>query len=156
VLARAQHGEPAGAAPTSMRSLVDEALRERAAEIAAKDLTVQARGDSVVRGNPALLARLVGNLIDNAVRHNAGGGWIAVRMDGATLVVDTGGPVLDQREVDRLAQPFERLGDERTGSSGLGLSIVASIAAAHGGRLALTARPEGGLRVSVALPAYPS
>ncbi|MFD1934726.1 MULTISPECIES: ATP-binding protein [Nonomuraea] len=52
-----------------------------------------------------------------------------------------------------MAQPFERLGGERTGSSGLGLSIVAAVAAAHGGRLALLARPEGGLRVSIALPA---
>jgi signal transduction histidine kinase len=69
------------------------------------------------------------------------------------LVVETGGPVFDQREVDRLARPFERLGGERTGSSGLGLSIVAAVAAAHGGDLALLARPEGGLRVSVTLPA---
>lgn len=65
---------------------------------------------------------------------------------------ETGGRLLDQREVDRLARPFEWLGAERTGSSGLGLSIVAAVAAAHGGRLALLARPEGGLRVSITLP----
>jgi signal transduction histidine kinase len=69
------------------------------------------------------------------------------------LVVESGGPVLDQREVDRLARPFERLGAERTGSSGLGLSIVAAVAAAHGGRLVLLSRPDGGLRVSITLPA---
>ncbi|WP_035697192.1 ATP-binding protein, partial [Glycomyces tenuis] len=54
-----------------------------------------------------------------------------------------------------LAQPFRRLGGDRTGSEngvGLGLSIVAAIAEAHGGRLAMSARPEGGLRVSIALP----
>jgi signal transduction histidine kinase len=109
-----------------------------------------------VQGSPALLARLVGNLVDNAVGHNTPDGWIAVSAStddtGSVLVVESGGPVLDQREVDRLAQPFARLGAERTGSSGLGLSIVAAVAAAHGGGLALLARPSGGLRVSVRLP----
>jgi signal transduction histidine kinase len=57
--------------------------------------------------------------------------------------------------VDRLTQPFERLGADRTGpegSCGLGLSIVAAIVTAHGGRLTLLARPEGGLCVTAALP----
>jgi signal transduction histidine kinase len=108
-------------------------------------------------GSPALLARLVGNVVDNAVTHNEDNGWIRISgsADGkeAVLVVDTGGRVLDQRDVDRLMLPFERLGDDRTGTAGLGLSIVASVAAAHDGRLVLLALPEGGLRVSVHLPA---
>jgi signal transduction histidine kinase len=111
---------------------------------------------TTTQGSPALLARLVGNLVDNAVTHNENGGWI--KITGSTsdqqtlLAVETGGRVLDQREVDRLTQPFERLGAERTGSSGLGLSIVASVAAAHGGRVNLLARTQGGLRVSITLP----
>ena len=68
-------------------------------------------------------------------------------------MVETGGRLFDQGEVDRLARPFERLGGSRVGSSGLGLSIVAAVAAAHGGRLVLHARAAGGLRVSVTLPA---
>lgn len=99
----------------------------------------------------------MGNVIDNAVTHNENGGWIeimgSVAGEEAVLAVETGGRLLDQREVDRLAQPFERLGSERTGSSGLGLSIVATVAAAHGGRLALLARPAGGLCASITLPA---
>jgi signal transduction histidine kinase len=74
----------------------------------------------------------------------------------ALLVVETGGPVLEPEHVARLAQPFQRLAADRTGSStgaGLGLSIVAAIAGAHGGRLDLAARPGGGLRVTVSLPA---
>jgi hypothetical protein len=115
-----------------------------------------------MRGDVALLARMVENLLDNAVIHNHEGGWIRVATadgDKVRLVVETGGPVLDQREVDELARPFRRLGVDRTGSdvgTGLGLSIVASIAAAHGGRLALTARPQGGLRSEVALPSVPT
>ena len=111
---------------------------------------------TATQGSPALLARLVGNVVDNAVRHNEAGGW--VRISGfageeAVLVVESGGPVFDQREVDRLAQPFERLGGERIGSSGLGLSIVAAVAAAHGGAVTAVPRTGGGPEVTVRLPA---
>jgi len=88
------------------------------------------------RGDAALLAGMVGNLVDNAVVHNGDGGWMrltAARDDDAVrLAVEAGGPVLDQQEVDELALPFRRLGGDRTGSgsgTGLGLSIVAAIAA---------------------------
>lgn len=159
VLARAQHGELADAAPVDLGRLVDGALREMSAEVETKRLsvTVDVPPGTATQGSPALLARLVGNLVDNAVKHNETNGWVritgAVREDKTVLVVETGGRVFDQREVDRLAQPFERLGGERVGSSGLGLSIVAAVAAAHGGRLALQALAEGGLRVSITLPA---
>jgi signal transduction histidine kinase len=161
VLARAQHGTPADAETVDLGDLVDAALRERSAEAAAKGLrvTVQVPAGTAVHGSPALLARLVANVVDNAVTHNDDGGWIRITGSAgetdAVLVVDTGGRSLDQREVDRLAQPFARLGGERVGSSGLGLSIVAAVAAAHGGRLTLLARPEGGLRVSTTLPVAP-
>ena len=158
VLARAQHGALADAAPVDLGELTDGALREMSAEVETKRLsvTVDVPPGTATDGSPALLARMVGNVVDNAVTHNENGGWIritgSVREEETVLVVETGGRVLDQREVDRLAQPFERLGGERTGSSGLGLSIVAAVAAAHGGRLAMLARPEGGLRVSITLP----
>jgi Histidine kinase-, DNA gyrase B-, and HSP90-like ATPase len=64
--------------------------------------------------------------------------------------------VIDDQQADDLAQPFRRAGADRIGSengSGLGLSIVAAIAEAHGGRLNLRARPSGGLLVSIELPA---
>ena len=102
---------------------------------------------------------MVENVIDNAVCHNADGGWIQVRSGTASgqalLVVENGGAVLDQDQVRELSQPFRRIGADRIGSdkgSGLGLSIVAAIAEAHGGSVSLTARPEGGLRVSIQLP----
>jgi len=74
-------------------------------------------------------------------------------------VVETGGDVLDADQVSQLTQPFRRLGADRTGSdhgSGLGLSIVEAIATAHAGTLDLRPRPEGGLRVSIALPLAPA
>jgi signal transduction histidine kinase len=162
VLARAQHGELPSRAALSLEYAVSASLATRAAGITAKHLTVQhvtGAGGAWVRGSQALLCRMVDNVIDNAIGHNPDGGWISVTTfaDGrcAGLVVENGGDVVDQRQVDQLGQPFRRLGADRTGSetgSGLGLSIVAAVAAAHGGTLELRARPEGGLRVAIALP----
>jgi signal transduction histidine kinase len=157
-LARAQHAALPDRLPVPLGALVSAALGERAAAIAAKRLTVDVDdAGPAALGSPALLARLVENVLDNAVRHNGPDGWIGIAVTAdATLVVETGGPLLDPDQVAGLAEPFRRLGTDRTGSqdgSGLGLSIVAAIAAAHGGRLELGARETGGLRVTVELPA---
>jgi signal transduction histidine kinase len=161
LLARAQHGVLPGHATLALDDLVSAALADRAPDVAAKGLVVRRDGSDGARveGSPVLLRRMVDNVIDNAVRHNEPGGWIRVATgaDGAAawLVVETGGAALDQGQVDRLARPFGRLGADRTGSergSGLGLSIVAAVAEAHGGALELRARSGGGLRVGIALP----
>lgn len=155
MLARTQEGALPDRTTLSLDDLMSAALAARADDLAGRDLEVVAEG-ALVSGNATLLRRMVDNVIDNAIRH---GGWIqvttAVSGGMARLVVSTDGEVLDQRQVALLAQPFQRLGADRTGSSsgaGLGLSIVAAIASAHGGSLDLRARPSGGLRVSIALP----
>ena len=162
VLARAQHRSMPGQAILPLDYIVGSALADQAAAITAMDLTVQdtsSQGGAWVAGSQALLSRMVENVIDNAVCHNTPGGWIAIttraRSEGAQLVVENGGPVLDQQQVAELSQPFRRLEADRIGTdkgSGLGLSIVAAIAEAHGGTLDLQARPGGGLRVCVELP----
>ncbi|MFC4529313.1 sensor histidine kinase [Sphaerisporangium dianthi] len=162
MLARTQHGALSDRAAISLGRVVAAALDARAADIADKNLTVHhgdVHDDAWTRGSRTLLSRMVDNVIDNAVVHNHDDGWIrvAAAADGATarLVVETGGRVLDQEQLARLAQPFQRLGADRTGSdngSGLGLSIVAAVAEAHGGSLDLRARPEGGLQVAISLP----
>jgi signal transduction histidine kinase len=163
VLARAQHRSLPGQAVLPLDYLTATALTEQAAAISERKLTVQetsAPGGAWVAGSQALISRMVENVIRNAVCHNTDGGWIRIATrtaDGlASLVVENGGPVLEQDLVRELSQPFQRIGAERTGSdegSGLGLSIVAAIAEAHGGSLDLQARPDGGLRVSIQLPA---
>jgi signal transduction histidine kinase len=163
VLARAQHHDLPGRGVLPLDYLVSAALAEQASAIAARWLTVLDCADPAgiwVSGSQALLSRLVENVIDNAIRHNVDGGWISVTTSAndrlAGLVVENGGPVLAQQQAAELAQPFRRFGVDRTGSdqgSGLGLSIVAAIADAHGGSLELIARDGGGLRVSVQLPA---
>jgi signal transduction histidine kinase len=162
VLARAQHRHLPGYTALPLDYVVGAALADQATAIHARNLTVQdtsGPGGAWVAGSQALLSRLVENVISNAVCHNVDGGWIRIttQTDGnrASLVVENGGRILEQRQVDELAQPFRRLGADRTGSdqgSGLGLSIVAAIAEAHGGTLDLQARDGGGLRVCVELP----
>lgn len=123
------------------------------------EITVDARA-AETDGDPVLLERLVHNLIDNAVRHNNPGGWVAVRTetrdDGVTLVVENTGPVVPGYEVETLFQPFRRLGGERLGGGrglGLGLSIVRAVARAHHGSVRAESRVGGGLALTVTLPA---
>ncbi|WP_372788247.1 ATP-binding protein [Paraconexibacter sp.] len=108
-----------------------------------------------VLGDDVLLERLAANLVENALRHGLDP-RVELRADGvdAVLVVENGGEPLDEQLVARLAEPFER-GDRARGHSGagLGLPIAAAIATAHGGRLELAPRPQGGLRAEVRLPA---
>jgi signal transduction histidine kinase len=161
VLARVQHRELGAQTSVSLAQVTGEALARRGEAIAAKRIELHTAVSPVrVTGSETLLARMVDNLIDNAVRHNQSRGFIRVTTaadgDTARLVIESGGPVLDQGAVTQLAQPFRRLGADRTGSHnghGLGLSIVASIAAAHGGDLSLHARQQGGLRAEISLPA---
>lgn len=109
-------------------------------------------------GDAELLGRLVENLLENGVRYNRPGGWVAVTTragdDGDVLLeVENSGPVIDPADVTRLVEPFERLGRRTDGlGAGLGLSIVRSVAQAHGGTLGLAARPAGGLSATVRLP----
>ena len=131
---------------------VEPELREHGIELRTSLHRATANGDR------RLLERLVANLVENAVRHNRPGGWVAVstRIDGASveLCVENSGPLVPGDRVADLLEPFQRLSRHAPGSgAGLGLSIVRSVADAHGGSLDVSARSEGGLRVDVRLPA---
>jgi signal transduction histidine kinase len=112
-----------------------------------------------VVGDPGLLDRLAGNLIENAVRYNHLHGriWVRTGADSthAWLVVKNTGFEVDPTDVPGLFEPFRRGGFERTGGrgSGLGLSIVRAVVDAHGGTVSAVANPGGGLEVTVTLPA---
>lgn len=112
-----------------------------------------------VVGDPGLLDRLAGNLVENAVRYNHLHGrlWVRTGSDGrrSWLVVGNTGFEVDQADVPGLFEPFRRGGRERTGArgSGLGLSIVRAVCDAHGGVVKAIAQPGGGLEVTVTLPA---
>ena len=115
---------------------------------------------AAVPGDPELVDRLVGNLLDNAVRHNVPHGWVAVAIargpNRAVVRVSNSGPVIRPDQVDGLLEPFRRLGtDRRAGDRGLGLglSIVAAIAEAHDGAVSVHPFASGGLEVTVEFPA---
>ncbi len=111
-----------------------------------------------VVGDPGLLDRLAGNLVENAVRYNHLHGRMWVRTGGdaehSWLVVKNTGFEVEPGDIPHLFEPFRRGGRERTGGrgSGLGLSIVRAVAEAHGGTVTATANPDGGLEVTVTLP----
>jgi signal transduction histidine kinase len=159
-LARAQHGALPERDTVSLSAIGRTALDSRGDAISRRGLEVHRQLDEVaVSGSETLLTHMVENVVENAIRHNEPSGWIRIetRAEGtvARLAVESGGRRLREEEVEALAQPFRRLGAERTGSEngvGLGLSIVAAIVAAHDGQLQLRAREQGGLRVNIELP----
>jgi signal transduction histidine kinase len=112
-----------------------------------------------VVGDPSLLERLAGNLVENAVRYNHLHGqlWVSTSADAehVRLVVSNTGFEVEQADVPGLFEPFRRGGRERTGArgAGLGLAIVRAVCGAHGGSVNARARDGGGLVVTVTLPA---
>lgn len=112
-----------------------------------------------VVGDPGLLERLAGNLVENAVRYNHLHGEISVETSAdreyARLVVSNTGFEVEPADVPGLFEPFRRGGRERTGArgAGLGLAIVRAVCDAHGGTVTAAARDGGGLTVTVTLPA---
>jgi signal transduction histidine kinase len=161
-LARAQNGRLVEHNQVAIKPLITGALSARADDIAAKSLTVETHLAAVeVAGSATLLGRMIENVIDNAVHYTEPGGSIELTLalaggQQARVTIDSSGQMFDQYAVAQLAQPFKRLSQDRIGSQnghGLGLSIVAAVAAAHDGSLDLRARAEGGLRVQITLPA---
>lgn len=150
------------------RNFIDCNLRKIAVDVIA-DITPQALEKQVevmldegqpawVRGEPALLAVLLRNLIDNAIRYSPKETFVAVTIkpvDGhIRLTVSDQGPGIPESERERVLSRFTRLAGNAAPGSGLGLSIALRIAQIHGSTLALQDGPgEYGLSVCVTLPA---
>jgi signal transduction histidine kinase len=140
--------------PLDLAAVAEDALEGRKANGVT---TMTALEEAPVIGDRVLLERLVANLVDNAERYNVVGGTVTISTTtddgGSVMRVANTGPVVPPEQVDRLFTPFARL-DNRTRHDGfgLGLTLVASIAAVHGGTVEANATPTGGLDVSVRLP----
>lgn len=140
--------------PCDLVAVLEDALEHLGADVEV-DLEVPPE-PVLVPGDRALLDHLARNLVRNAGLHGDG---VEVRAtispEGARTVleVSNSGAVLDPAVVDTLTEPFVRgTGRTRAGGSGLGLSIVASVARSHGAQLTLVPRAGGGLTVRVAFP----
>jgi signal transduction histidine kinase len=148
--------------PADLADVAAHVLAQSAEAAAAAGVRLEERlAEAATSGDALLLERLVHNLVENGVRYNTGpGGWVRVATrEGAggrvELEVTNTGPVVAPYEVPALFEPFHRLADDRrvtAGGAGLGLSIVRSVAATHGGTAVARAREGGGLVVTVELP----
>jgi signal transduction histidine kinase len=164
LLARSEN-EITGRLPVDVADLVVHVVDETAAEAARAGITVHHQaGEAPTTGDALLLERLVHNLVENGIRHNTGpGGQVEVtsrtRDDGQIeLQVRNSGPVVPQDEIPALFEPFRRLPATRQPTAkgaGLGLSIVRSVAHAHSGDAVAASRDDGGLVVTITLPAWP-
>jgi two-component system, OmpR family, sensor histidine kinase VanS len=146
-------------------SLLAEEATETLLSLAEKQgVTIDTAGEiTPTIGSPALLLQMTTNLVHNAIVHNLpaqGAVWLTTSVDSQTavLTVENTGEKLTPQLASTLVEPFRR-GTERIRTDhagvGLGLAIVKSITRAHDGTLTLTPRPDGGLRVTVQLPAAP-
>ncbi|MEV7553592.1 ATP-binding protein [Amycolatopsis sp. NPDC089917] len=156
VLARSDRGL-AARGPVRLDEVAATVIRSAAAMAEDAGVTVESRlRPRTVSGDPVLLERLVTNLVHNAITYNRKGGWVHVDIGGdPALVVRNTGPQVPLDAVPALFEPFRRLSGDRTGDSrnaGLGLSIVRSIAQAHGGAAGAEPGGRGGLVVRIRLP----
>jgi hypothetical protein len=162
LLARTEAGTAGPTVELDLATLVRPALAAVRAEADQRRLRVRLHTEPApTRGDAALLERVVGNLVENAVRHNLNGGWLEVRTErseraegGAVeLRVSSSGPPIDEATLEELFEPFRR-GNQRTSGSGsgLGLSIVRAVVAAHRGTVTAEPVAGGGLAVTVVLP----
>ena len=146
-------------------SLIAEEATEALLPLAEKhEVTIETSGDvTPTIGSHALLLQMTTNLLHNAIVHNLpehGTVWVttSVHPERVVFTVENTGEQLTPQLVSTLIEPFLR-GTERRRTDhagvGLGLAIVDSITKAHDGTLTLTPRPDGGLRVTVQLPAAP-
>jgi heavy metal sensor kinase len=161
LLARADAGQVMSSMLMDVAEVTDGLLPGFRVLAQRRGITVTRSGDAVVRADGRALARAVANLLDNAVRHAPDNGHVSLdisqRPDGTAISVTDDGPGVPAEERVRMTERFAQLDRTRNGGgAGLGLAIVASVAAAHHGRIDIAEPPSGhGLTVTLHLPAQP-
>ena len=132
---------------SAARSAVDRAVRR-----SGRDVALHA-DDSTVLGQPALLERVVWNLLENAVKFSPADSPIEVLIDRGTVIVRDHGPGIDPVDLPHVFDRFHRAASARAlPGSGLGLAIVRDVVEAHGGQVLAANRPEGGADIGFRLP----
>ncbi|MFJ8820712.1 ATP-binding protein [Streptomyces sp. NPDC102467] len=161
LLARLDAGEKPGGAEVDLAALVREELSQRTGD--RHPITAEITGGAQVAGSRSQLARVLGNLLDNAQRHARTGVQVAMSSKGAAgaagsrvvLTVADDGDGVPEGERERIFERFVRLDDARSrdgGGAGLGLAIARDVAARHGGTLTVRAAPGGGALFELGLP----
>ncbi|MFH8488685.1 sensor histidine kinase [Streptomyces longisporoflavus] len=155
LLARLDAGEKPGEGRVDLAALAREELSQRTRDRA--DVRMDLK-NAEVAGSRSQLARVLGNLVNNAQRHASSHVTVSTRADGgwAVLEVADDGDGVPQDERDRIFERFVRLDDARTrddGGAGLGLAIARDVAARHGGTLTVREAPGGGALFELRVPA---
>jgi len=167
VLARMEGGEEAvEKSEIHLEDLVREIAQDAEFEAQGRNCRVKCEvvDDAVVSGNVELLHSAIENVVRNAMRYTQGGTEVEIRLEQieeangpqALVRVSDQGPGVPEASLDKLFQPFYRLGDARerqTGGVGLGLAIAERAVRLHGGSVRAANRPAGGLVVELRLPA---
>jgi signal transduction histidine kinase len=141
--------------PIDLAAIAGPVIDAHHADAERRQIKITAQLDPApITGDPRLIERLIENLTDNALRHNQQGGSVQITTatddSGAVLSIINTGPEVDDGDISRLLEPFQRSGADRTnrtGGLGLGLSIVQAIAIAHNAELDIRPQPLGGLAI---------
>jgi two-component system, OmpR family, sensor kinase len=159
LLARLDQGRPLDIAPVDLSAIAADLAADARVVEPARPIAVVADAPVVVDGDDLRLRQVVGNLLANARAHTPAGAPVVVSTrvrDGeGVLEVRDRGPGLAPEHAARAFERFFRADPSRaraSGGSGLGLSIVAAIAAAHGGRAEVESEPGEGAIFRIALP----
>jgi len=149
----------AGDEHVDMAAVCEDAAADARVQDATRSVTVTATGDPTVIGSDRHLRQVIGNLVANALLHTPTGTPIELDTktvgDAVVTTVRDHGQGIDDAELERVFDRFHRLDESRTrstGGSGLGLSIVAAIVAAHSGEVRAFAPPGEGVAIEVTLP----
>ena len=149
--------------PVDLAELARRAIADMAGAAQAKhtDLGLQRADTASVSGQPAALAILMRNLVDNALKYTPAGGTVDVAVineadQGVCLKIEDSGPGIPEEERERVFDRFYRIAGSEAGGSGLGMAIIKAIADRHGATLSLGQSERlGGLSVSVQFPTPP-
>ncbi|MFF2727031.1 sensor histidine kinase [Streptomyces sp. NPDC058008] len=158
LLARLDAGERPGRAVVDLGALVREEVSQRTADRIPPEVSVEDGAPLEVTGSRSQLARVAGNLLDNAERHADRAVAVSVRAERGDVLVEVtdDGAGVPEAQRERIFERFVRLDEARgrdEGGAGLGLAIARDVAARHGGTLTVDAAPGGGARFTLRLPA---
>jgi two-component system OmpR family sensor kinase len=157
LLARLDEGQSMDRQRVDLAQLVNDVVGDASATDPTRTVSVHTTGPVFVEGDVFALRRVVGNLVNNALRHTAQDARIEVRLSSddhtARLEVEDTGPGMNSDELSHAFDRFWQADSSRSRSgAGLGLPIVRGIVAAHGGVVTLESEPATGTRFTVTIP----
>jgi two-component system OmpR family sensor kinase len=166
LLARLDQQRPLARRPVDLLALAADAVQDARVVDGDRDISLSVRSGSafIVTGDEVRLRQVIGNLVNNALRHTPAGTPVEVIMRGgllgeapaAVLEVADSGPGMPAEQAERVFERFYRADPARSrGGTGLGLAIVAGLVEAHGGSVEVDTAPGEGATFRVALPLDP-